>query len=339
MPSRLAALLATMSMTIAAASLAGSDLGASGASERTATAVILPAGSALLPAPSPLPTPNAGARLAATAEMWAAGHAGENCFIGADAFRIGPSDGLQLVHYATFANGSLESALDPLNIGPLKFGSTGEPGINATWMPLNGDYLVGVTRPAGSTGLAQSAGIFAFPVEFGPGSVVGLRGTFIAPTGPHDRTDLWAVAVIARPGGIDPLSNSARIGVTLQVSGGGARLNVPGAAVPANLPNLPQEVYDAIFDPVDPQPFVLELLVDRVDGRGRATLKVGEAKYAHEFESAVFRPDSGPVITNVGANVALANGSGKTISVRIRDFQIYSAKRIGLAPASAPCAA
>lgn len=236
-------------------------------------------------------------------------------------------DDLQLVYHATFANGSLGSRIDSLKLGPLKFGDTGQDGINASWSAVSGDYVVAVTRPATLTSSGAAAtGIFAAPVNFDVGSVVGLRATFVAPVGPHNSSDIWAVALIVRPGGINPLIDFPRAAATLQVRGTTARLNTPGASTPANLPFLPQELYDAIFSPTDPQPFTMELLVDRRTGRGEAALKVGDTVYSHQFEYQDFRADSGPAITNVGANIAIANAPDQRASVRIRDIQIFSTK-------------
>jgi hypothetical protein len=234
---------------------------------------------------------------------------------------------LQLVYHATFANGSLESAVDPLNIGVLQLGNSGEAGIDHSWVPSKGDYLVTLTRPASLTGPAVLAGIDATPVNFNVGSVVGLRGTFIAPTGPHNSTDIWAIALAVAPGGANPLVLNPSASATFQVRGAGARFNTPGASVPANLPNVPQSVFDAIFDPVDPQPFILELLVDRKTGRGEASLKVGEAVFSRTYEFAVFKADSGPAITDVGVHIGIINSSGQPVSVRIRDFQIFTSKQ------------
>ena len=88
-----------------------------------------------------------------------------------------------------------------------------------------------------------------------------------------------------------------------------------------------QEVYDAVFDPIDPQPFTLELLIDRVSGASYAALKVGDWTTLHRFLSAGFQANTGPNITAVGVSIALANGPGQTASVRVRDFQIFSVKR------------
>src|SRR5262245_28787588 len=93
---------------------------------------------------------------------------------------------LQLVYPATFANGSLESAVDPLGIGALKFGSSGEAGIDPSWIASQGDYLITVNHPVSLPATAVVlAGIDATPVNFDVGSVVGLRATLVAPKGPH----------------------------------------------------------------------------------------------------------------------------------------------------------
>ena len=239
-------------------------------------------------------------------------------------------DDLQLVYQATFANGSLESGIDPLKIGALKFGDTGQADINPTWTAVQGDYLVSVSRPTNSTAPAfptYIAGIYATPVNFDVGSIVRLRGTFVAPVGPHNSTDVWAVSVGVRTGGVGPLTDSPGAFVTFQVRGDGARLNTPGSSVSANLPNVPQEVYDAIFNPTDPQPFTIEMSVDRVNGRGEATLKVGDVVVSRPYEFAIFTADSGPAITNVGLNIAAGNTLGQLVSVRMRDFQIFTSKR------------
>lgn len=237
-------------------------------------------------------------------------------------------DGLQLVYHATFANGSLESSIDPLGIGPLKFGNSGEPGINPSWTASQGDYLITVTRPNSLTSAAAVlAGIDATPVNFDVGSVVGLRATLVAPMGPHDSTDIWAIALAVETGGADPLIVNPSAAVTLQVRGSAARFNTPGADPFVNLPNMPQEDYDAIFNPTDPQPFTLELLVDRKTGHGEASLKVGDAVFSRTFQFFVFKPDSGPVITDIGVHIGIPNSSGQPVSVRLRDFQIFTTKR------------
>ena len=249
-------------------------------------------------------------------------------------------DDLQPAYHASFANGWLGSGIDPLSIGELKLGDSAQFALDPFWVPSNGDFAIGVTRPANVSGAGTTsvAGIYATPVNFDVGSVVGLRATFVRPVGPHDPTDVWAIAVIARPGGLDPLIDAPVAAATLQVRGSGVRLNTPGAAPgTTGLPNVPQDVYDAIFDPTDPQPFTLELLIDRNVGHGEARLKVGDTVYSKTYEFAIFRPDSGPKIMNVGANVAIATGAGKTASVRIRDFQIYTMRSPGQVPSDPLC--
>jgi hypothetical protein len=237
-------------------------------------------------------------------------------------------DDLQLVYHATFANGSLESGVDPLGIGALKFGDSGEVGINPSWTPIKGDYLVTFTRPSSLTGQTPVVvGLDAKPVSFDVGSVVGLRATFVAPAGPHGSADVWAFVVGASTEGSNPIIFNPSVGATLQIRGTTARFNTPGSSTPATFPNIPQAVYDAIFDPIDPQPFTLELLVDRKAGRGEASLKVGEAVFSRTYQFAVFKADSGPAIAAVGARAAIVNSSGHPVSVRVRDFQVFASKR------------
>jgi hypothetical protein len=117
--------------------------------------------------------------------------------LGAPASAAGIED-LQLVYHATFANGSLESGVDTRNIGALTFGNSGEPGINPSWTATQGDYLITFTRPSSLTGQAVVVGIDATPVNFDVGSVVGLRGTFVAPVGPHNSADV-SIQVLVQP--------------------------------------------------------------------------------------------------------------------------------------------
>lgn len=236
-----------------------------------------------------------------------------------------PQD-LQLVYHATFGNGSLDSGVDPLGIGSLKEGDSQIPNSNPTWTAEKGTITLGVTRPTGTITGPVSAGIFATPVSFDQGSVFGLRATFVAPVGPHGLGNVWAVGVGARTGDEDDLFAETRTVATFQVRANGARLNAVGASSPANHPNVPQDVYDAIFDPVDPQPFTLELLIDRQSGAGEVRLKVADWETAYDFQPAAFLANSGPSITAVGVSLAIANAPGESASVRARDFQIFSTR-------------
>lgn len=238
---------------------------------------------------------------------------------------------LQLAYNASFGNGSLDGSVDKLGIGSLKVGHAQVPLSYPTWTPQSGTYLLGITRPAdypASSG-PVAAGLFATPVNFATGSAVGLRATFIAPIGPHATGNIWAAAVVARTGDEDDLFAETRVVASLTVRANGARLNVVGATIPPNLPNIPQEFYDSIFDPADPAPFTLELYVDRVTGHSEARLIVDERVFSVSFESAGFRAGSGSPITAVGPTIAMANGPGERATVRVRDFQIFVHKQLG----------
>jgi hypothetical protein len=88
---------------------------------------------------------------------------------------------------------------------------------------------------------------------------------------------------------------------------------------------LPQAAKDAIFSTTDPQPFTLELTIDRTKGKGAAKLTVADQVYSLSFTLADFLTDSGPTITAVGPGIAVnANGPGQTASVHVRDFRIYT---------------
>ena len=83
---------------------------------------------------------------------------------------------------------------------------------------------------------------------------------------------------------------------------------------------MPQDVYDALFGG---SPFTLELLIDRVTGVGNATLHVGGFGVSRAFTYAAFTSTGGPTITAIGPTLAIANGPGKSASVRVLDFQVF----------------
>jgi len=231
---------------------------------------------------------------------------------------------LHLAYHATLGGGRLDSGVDPLGIGPLSPGDSRVASTSPTWTTGTGTMELRITRPAGSVVGPVGAGLFATPVAFDQGSVFGLRATFTAPVGPHDPGSVWAVSVGARTGYQDDLPNEIRTAATLQVRGNGARLNVVGASPPSGLPNVPQAAYDVIFDPINPRPFTLELLVDRRSGIGEASLVFENWRFLHSFEPAVFQAHAGPGITSVAISIAISTTPGGTASVRARDLQIFA---------------
>ena len=242
------------------------------------------------------------------------------------------SQGLQLMYHATFGNGSLDSGLDPLGFGPMKPGDAQIANSTPTWAAERGGITLGVTRPTVTVIGPVSSALSVTPVDFDQGSVLGLRATFVAPDGPHETGTQFAVTLGARTGDEDDLFAETRTAVTFQVRANGARLNVVGASPPLNLPNMPQRAYDAIFDPVHPHAFTLELLIDRVSGAGEATLIAQHWVQSVPFQPAMLKALSGPNITAVGVSIALASGSGHTASVRVTDFQIFGVRRVGTPP-------
>ena len=236
---------------------------------------------------------------------------------------------LSLAYLATFPNGSLEPAVDKMGVGKLQVGPTLIPDTNPTFIPLRGEVRVGITRPADlAPDLIPSQSIWATPVDFGPGSVVRVRATFIAPVGPYATTGGFAIGLVAKTGGKDDLGESEpKIAVTVNARPNQVtRFQVPfGSAEPRNMV-LPQAVRDAIYSETDPQPFTIELTIDRKEAKGTVQLTVLDQVFSLQpFQLSNFLADSGPTITAVGPGIAVnANAPGATASVHVRDFRIYT---------------
>jgi hypothetical protein len=233
---------------------------------------------------------------------------------------------LRLAYLASFPQGSLEPAVDKLNAGPMVAGDPLIPDSNPTLSPLNGEVLVSIHRPIGlSPDDIPAESIFA-PVNFGPGSVVRLRATFIAPVGPYATTGGFAIGLGARTGGKDDLPLEPRVFVTVNARPNQVvRFQIPFGSVETRNTVLPQAVKDAIYSTSDPQPFTIELTIDRKAGTGTAKLMVIDQVFSLSFTLADFLADGGPVITAVGPGIAVnANGPGQTASVHVRDFRIYT---------------
>lgn len=226
----------------------------------------------------------------------------------------------RLGYLATFANGSLEPALDQLGFGSLQAGHSQDSNTFPSWTRVGGDLVIQVTRPADLVGGVASVGVFATEeVNFGPGTIFEARATFIKPVGPHGSTDIWAVVVGARTGDNDDLFAETRVGVSLQVRGTSLRFNSPGGGPGTD---LPPEVYNEIFSLTDPQPFTLELLVDRINGAGKVSIKVGDRVFSRAVNFPAFSAISGPPITAVGPSLGIVSAPGQTASVYLREFRI-----------------
>jgi hypothetical protein len=236
------------------------------------------------------------------------------------------SNEFQLAYLASFPNGSLEPALDKLNAGPMFPSDPLIPDSNPTISAAPGEVVVSIHRPLGlSPDLIPAESIFA-PVDFGPGSVVRLRATFIAPVGPYATTGGFAIGVGARIGGKDDLPLEPRVFVTVNARPNQlVRFQVPFGSVEPTNTVLPQAVKDAIYSTTDPQPFTVELTIDRKLGTGTAKLMVIDQVFSLSFTLKDFLADSGPTITAVGPGIAVnANAPGQTASVHVRDFRIYT---------------
>ena len=208
---------------------------------------------------------------------------------------------LKLAYLATFPNSSLKPSVDRLNAGPMQPGDTLIPNSNPTFEPSPGEIRIGITRPVDlSPDLIPAAGLWATPVNFGPGSVSRIKATYIAPVGPLPGGG-FAIGINAKTGGKDDLATDIRIAVTINVRPGFlVRLNVPfGSTEPTNMV-LPQAVRDAIFSTTDPQPFTLELTMDRTNGTGNAKLTVGDQVFSLPFILSDFLADGGPRLRRWG---------------------------------------
>ena len=234
-----------------------------------------------------------------------------------------PLDGLSLVYETNFDDGTLNPSIDTLGIGPLLIGDTLIPGSNPTGMVEDGGLTLDITRPSGAVGPVGVAGVAL--ASFGQDSIVALRAVYALPVGPHDPSQTWAAGLVVRTYFLSDLPDSQRAAATFQIIGNAARLNTPGASTPAGLPNIPQNVYDAIFSPTDPATFTLELVVDRITGTGYASLssdgyEISRSNYAF----SIFGPDFGPDITALGPSLALNGGTDISASLRVLDFQIFT---------------
>ncbi len=234
---------------------------------------------------------------------------------------------LNLAYLASFPNGSLEPALDKLSAGPMKAGDTGIPDSNPTLEKRPGAIILGITRPVDlSPELVVAQTAWATKLNFGPGSVSRIRATFIAPVGPIPGGG-FAFGIGAKTGGSEDLPDEPRIFTTINVRPGFlVRLQVPFGAVETTNTVLSQEIKDLIFSTTDPQPFTLELTIDRKNGTGQSKLIVGDKVVGPlSFHLDGFPVDGGPIISAMGAGPAVnANGPGQTASVQLRDFRIYT---------------
>lgn len=233
---------------------------------------------------------------------------------------------LALAYEASFPNGSLAPSLDKLNVGPMVPGDPLIPDTNPTVSFAPGEAVVSVHRPLDLSPDAIAAeSLWATPVNFGPGSVVRIKATYRAPVGPLPGGG-FAIGLVARTGGKDDLPTETSIAVTVNVRPGflvrfgAANGNVDPARVV-----LPGDVKTAIFSSTDPQPFTIDLTIDRVHGTATAKLTVIDQVFTVPFVLSDFLANGGPTITAVGPGIAVnSNGPGQTASVHVRDFRIYA---------------
>jgi hypothetical protein len=158
--------------------------------------------------------------------------------------------------------------------------------------------------------------------------VARIKATFIAPVGPYATTGGFAIGLGARTGGKDDLATETRVFATVNVRPNQlVRFQIPFGSIESVHTVLPQAVKDAIFSTTDPQPFTIELTIDRSSSpaKGTAKLMVIDQVFTLSFTLEDFLADGGPTITAMGPGIAVnSNGPGQTASVNVREFRIYT---------------
>jgi hypothetical protein len=237
-----------------------------------------------------------------------------------------PTDHIQLIYLANFANGSLSPSVDHRKFRDLQKGDGQMQGSSPMWTPKPGALELKVTKPDASDS-PVSVGVFATPVAFGPGSVVEAQATFVRPSGPHAVGDVWAAAVAMRDGAAADLGGATRATVTFQVRGKTARMNVRGVNETISGTEISPAAYDAIFGDAA-QPFTLHLRIDRRTGKGVAVLRSGSTAISRDVTFAAFKATTGPTITAIGAAVAINSvaAAPETASAELRELRILAPK-------------
>ena len=233
---------------------------------------------------------------------------------------------MRLAYLATFSKGSLAPLVDTLNVGPMVPGDPLIPDTNPTVSPLPGEVLLSVHRPLGlSPDLFPSESLWTVPVNFGPGSIVRISATFIRPVGPLPGGG-FAIGLNARTGAKDDLASETRIAVTVNVRPDFfVRFGAPFGTNDEARVVLTDSAKNAIFSTTNPQPFTIDLLIDRIHGTATSKLTVIGQVFTVPFVLSDFLADSGPVITALGPGIAVnSNAPGQTASVHVREFRVYT---------------
>ena len=171
--------------------------------------------------------------------------------------------------------------------------------------------------------MPASVGLFRTGVNFGPGTIFRARATFRRPEGPLDK-GAWSVGVTARDGGLDDRFDAKRVSATLRVRRGGAMLNVGAGFDPDDREDAIDigDLYGAIFNGDQSQPFTLELYVDRTIGRGEVSLiKDGTTRHRLGFKLNDDLKDT--LFTTLGATLTDCCVPKAELSAELKEFQIW----------------
>ena len=240
------------------------------------------------------------------------------------------------VLYATFPDGSLVCGYwDGIHAPPepLQQGHGHVDGSVPTGTPTPDGLLLAVTAPPTIPGdKTPSIGVFSTNLDFGPGSVFAVQATFQEPTisflDPSARA--WATSVTARTGGQDDLKSEARLNVSVRVKGATASMNIievdQNGGGQRDNKVIDGELKANIFE--KHLPYTIRLSVDRMTGKGQATLTSGNQTLSSKtFDLAIFLPSSGPTITAVGPTLANCCVPGAKVTVLVSDFRISRPSR------------
>lgn len=237
---------------------------------------------------------------------------------------------LKLAYHAIFPGGSRDCFIDYIHAPPqpVEEGDAQLPGQVSTFTAGSRGLILGLTPPFSFPDDATpSVGLFSTSLNYGPGAFFLVRATFVGPNGPLDGK-AWAVGLNAREGDKNDVGSVARLNLTLRFKKNAASLNVYENGDPRGSIAVLTPAYDAIVSTSAPQPFTLELLVNRITGKGTATLITsGTPPQALPFTLKVYTATSGPVVQAIGPSLANCCVPNTRVSVEVIDFQIWALPR------------
>jgi len=209
--------------------------------------------------------------------------------------------------------------VDDLGAGDFVFVDTGAAGSNPAHAYTPDGLVLSIERPPAAAGnIGEWAAAPTQNVAV-PDRVL-LLATFDQPS----RVSLGTAPAAGTYAASLLLNTGTLMGVTMQFRPEGVRLNLPGTGLMPNRPPISQTFVDRILDPRHPSVFSLALTLHRTTAgaAGKGFLFIGNDE-ADAFAFTGFPPTT-PLI-DIRAGIGTANGSGYRASVRLLDFQIWTA--------------